>query len=433
MSILKAVIASAIIFLSSSVFAGDAAQKGLDIIRKNGLYFGDAVQCRQNIETADRARGNIRKLININAGPGCFGSPYDGFIPGKKKIATFVKMVRDDARVASIGVGLVQYGNDVVLGAVPQDGPAYHAGIRLGDQIIKTEESSGKKCRNLDYNKQVAQVYACLFGPEGTELTVTVKRDGKKYEYSVVREAGPLPVVSFTTMMVNGRKFGYTRSLQITDSTGEQMVGAAFRNPNNIIDLRGNSGGDPSSMTKAMLPFAHSIDDVLYVVGKRDEKKPGSYDLVKTTYTVGDKLAQLYPDARAEDIVGTLNGPGRTTIILMDKKTISAPELYAEALKQLRRSGDNIIIIGEKSAGKSEAQRPFIVTEDLGVVLTVARYWVGENETLIHGEGVEPDIYVKNSTDSFVERGTEKDAPFMKAVSLMPLPDTQVASAAAPQ
>ena len=68
-------------------------------------------------------------------------------------------------------------------------------------------------------------------------------------------------------------------------------------------------------------------------------------------------------------------------------------------------------LIGEKTFGKGSVQKFFNLNEDVGVTLTIAKYYTPSGIS-IHGKGIVPDVVV--SADTFPEADRKNIAVIMK-------------------
>ena len=98
--------------------------------------------------------------------------------------------------------------------------PAYKAGIRPGDMILKVD---GKSCDGLT----TTQVADLLKGAKGTAVQISLGREGwdKPIDVTVVRDEIPRPGVEFSTMVRPG--IGYVRVSHFQRNHRQRSVGRA--------------------------------------------------------------------------------------------------------------------------------------------------------------------------------------------------------------
>ena len=154
---------------------------------------------------------------------------YDGAIPGMlhvldphsnffdpKQYALF----REEQEGKYYGVGMIveQRQNQTVVQAPFVNSPAYKAGIRPGDMILKVD---GKACTGLT-TKQVADM---LKGAKGTPVHISLGREGwaKPIEVTVVRDEIPRPGVEYSEMVKPG--IGYVHVSTFNETTDSDLDG----------------------------------------------------------------------------------------------------------------------------------------------------------------------------------------------------------------
>src|SRR5580700_10204978 len=177
---------------------------------------------------------------------------YDGAIPGMlhvldphsnffdpKQYALF----REEQEGKYYGVGMVvaQHENQTVVQSPFPNSPAYKAGIRPGDIVMKVE---GKSCDGLT-GTEVADM---LKGPKGTVVHISLGREGwdKPIEVTVTRDEIYRPAVEFYTMLKPG--IGYVRLISFSETTDSDVAEALKqldypKLDGLVFDLRNNGGG----------------------------------------------------------------------------------------------------------------------------------------------------------------------------------------------
>src|ERR1700691_3374274 len=177
---------------------------------------------------------------------------YDGAIPGMlhvldphsnffdpKQYALF----REEQEGKYYGVGMVvaPRDNQTVVQAPFVNSPAYKAGIRPGDTILKVD---GKSCTGLT----TTEVADLLKGAKGTAVHISLGREGwdKPIEVTVVRDEIPRPGVEYSEMVKPG--IGYVHVSTFNETTDSDLAEALRRLDVSkldglIIDLRNNGGG----------------------------------------------------------------------------------------------------------------------------------------------------------------------------------------------
>lgn len=280
---------------------------------------------------------------------------YDGAIPGMLRVldphSNFFDprqyaIFREEQQGKYYGVGMIvaPRENQTVVQAPFVGSPAYKAGIRPGDIILKVD---GKVCTGLSTN----EVADMLKGAKGTTVHISLGREGweNPIEVTVVRDEIPRPGVEYYTMLKPG--VGYVRVSTFNETTDSDLTDALkqlgiSKLDGLIIDLRGNGGG--------LLNQAVGMADIF---------------LDKNELVVSHRGRQS-PERRYYAVRGN-QGVDVPLIILVNGQSASASEIVAGAIQDHDRG----LIVGETSFGKGLVQTQFPLSEDTALLLTTARYY----------------------------------------------------------
>src|SRR2546429_2186487 len=177
---------------------------------------------------------------------------YQGAIPGMLRMldphssffdAKQFSLLREDQRAKYYGVGMIvrPRENHTVVLAPYAGAPAYNAGIRPGDVIVKVDDKSTD-------GLTTSEVADMLKGPKGTIVKITVSREGyaEQLVFTVTRDEIPRHSVDITFMLKPG--VGYIRLSGFNETT-DREIADALRQLNAssldglVLDMRGNPGG----------------------------------------------------------------------------------------------------------------------------------------------------------------------------------------------
>ena len=280
---------------------------------------------------------------------------YDGAIPGMlhvldphsnffdpKQYALF----KEDQQGKYYGVGMTVTGRDnqTVVLAPFVGSPAYKAGIRPGDIILKVE---GKVCDGLT----TTEVAEMLKGPKGTVVHISLGREGwdKAIEVAVTRDEIYRPAVEYYGMVKPG--IGYVRIVSFNETTDSDVAEALKqldfpKLDGLVIDLRNNGGG--------LLNQAVGLADMF---------------LDKNEIVVSHH-GRVSPERRYYALRGN-QGLEVPIVVLINGQSASASEIVAGAIQDHDRG----LIVGETSFGKGLVQTQFPLSEDTAMLLTTARYY----------------------------------------------------------
>lgn len=316
----------------------------LSIVKKNYV---------EDIKTKDLIYGAIKGMLNSLDPHSSFMSP-EGY-----------KEMQTDTKGEFGGIGIQIGIKDGILTVIApiEDTPAYNAGIKAGDKIIKINEQSTKDMGLLDaVNK--------MRGPRGTSVKITIMREEWKEprDFSITRDVIKIKSVKFK-MLEEG--IGYLKVTQFQEQTANDLSNALAKLSDEkaaafILDLRNNPGGLLNSAVDVASQFLPSGKLVVYIKDRAGDK---------TEYKTGGK--HPYYDKP-------------TMIVLVNQGSASASEIVAGAVKDWRRA----VVLGVQTFGKGSVQSVIPLSDGSGLRLTTARYYT-PNGTSIQSTGIIPDIIVK--------------------------------------
>ena len=247
-----------------------------------------------------------------------------------------------------------------VLRTLP-DNPARKAGILAGDIIYKVDGEEVYAMSTEEISKKVR-------GEAGSEVTVTVVRDGKEHDYKMKRE-------QINNVSAYVEYDGSTAIITVTrfdNNTGSmvQKMAADFDKKGVkkvILDLRNNGGG-----------YVSAAQDLL---GLWIDGEP-----------VVLQKSKHYGDSTSSAGRGNAILKDMKTIVLVNGSTASASEIVAGALQDYEKA----TLVGEKTYGKGVVQQLFDLSSGSVLKVTTAE-WQTPKGRSINKEGIAPDIEVERS------------------------------------
>jgi carboxyl-terminal processing protease len=330
-----------------------------DVIGKLNTYYYEDIEEEQLYEEA------IRGLVNS------VGDPYTTYFT-QTEYASFMEKM--EGSYDGIGV-VVSYGeteDEVVVVAPFKGSPGEKAGIKPNDQIIAVDA--------VDINGMTLdKIVELIKGPKGTDVVLTVIRDGEMLDIPITREEIEVPTVEYSMVEDD---IGYV-AVSSFDLVTEEQFNHAIEELNNqgqkgmIIDLRFNPGG--------YLHIAYNMIDELL---KED---------MLVVYTV-DKQGR-----RSELVTETKRAFDKPLVILVNGSSASASEIMSGAIKDHGLG----TIVGETTFGKGLVQQTIDLDDNSAIKVTVSRYYT-PNGNYIQDVGVEPDIYVEEDYEDDVDDQLEK-------------------------
>ena len=264
------------------------------------------------------------------------------------------------------GVGALcsinESGGVMVLDAF-EDGPAYKAGVRDGDVVIKVDDTD---ITGMDLSSAVALIK----GDKGTQVNLTIVRDDKTYVFSIIRDEIITKTVDYK-MMENS--IGYIQISQFDEVTTEQFK-EALTDLNNqglkglIVDIRSNPGG-----------LLNVVVDIV------DEIIPKGL-IVYTDDVNGNR--KEYNGSSDNEITVPM-------AVLVDGNSASAAEIFAGAVQDYGKGK----IIGTQTFGKGIVQTIQPLTDGSAIKYTIAQYYTPKGQ-VIQGNGVTPNMVVELPKDA---------------------------------
>jgi carboxyl-terminal processing protease len=270
--------------------------------------------------------------------------------------------VETSGKFGGLGIEVTIKDGTIIVVAPIDDSPAYRAGVKTGDQIVKI---AGKSAKQIGLQEAVQ----LMRGKPGSKIAVTLLRKGapKLIDLVLTRESIKLQSVKYARLPNNT---GYFRISSFMERTGDELA-KAFTKLNTehkleglVLDLRGNPGGLLDQAVKVVNVF---VDEgpVVYTIG-RDKKKKEIEFAQK-----GRQLTDL------------------PLVVLVDGSSASASEIVAGALQDYGRG----IIAGQQTFGKGSVQTIIPLADDSGLKLTIARYYTPSGRS-IQVKGITPDVWL---------------------------------------
>lgn len=310
------------------------------------------------------------------------GDPYTEYL-SKDEMKDF--MEETNSEYVGIGVYLTQNKTDntILVVGIMKGSPALEAGMQAGDII--------EKVNDVTYTGETMDnAIKIMKGEEGTNVKVTIIRDGKEIDLNITRRK--ITIEHVASQMLNDN-IAY-----IQLDSFDNGVAESFKNQitelNNvgpkgiIIDLRSNGGGIVDEATEIADLFLKKNETILITKSKDN--------------------AEEITKSKKEPIIQDI-----PVVILVNQGTASASEILAGALKD---KYPNTTIVGKTTYGKGVIQTLYNLTDGAGIKITTEEYYT-PNHNKINKEGIKPDIEVDLTKDAegYYETDIDKDAQILKA------------------
>jgi carboxyl-terminal processing protease len=273
-----------------------------------------------------------------------------------------------------------------------EDTPAYNAGLKSGDLIMKLDSTAVK---GLTLNEAVK----LMRGKPGSSIILQVFRKGIDSPFDLKVTRAQIKTKSVKAKLVEPN-YAYIRVTQFQERTGEDLAIALkkLRAENKfafngiILDIRNNPGGLLNSSVAVSAAFLKEGDLVVYTEGRAPDSKmnltTSPENFVKNDPDKNNFLKDLPVDIKDTPMV-----------VLINNGSASASEIVAGALQDHKRA----LIVGTRSFGKGSVQSILPMMNGTAIKLTTARYFT-PNGRSIQAKGIEPDIIVEDGMENLVIR-----------------------------
>ena len=341
------------IFGGFSPYLGGKVSASVDWSELNEVY--------DKLSTTYNGEVSVEKMIDgAKAGMvEALGDVYTVYMDAEKSADFYDDLHGNVGSGIGVEMGL-RDGYVRVLRTLP-DNPARKAGVLAGDIIYKVD---GEEVWQLSSDEVAAKVR----GETGSEIALTVVRDGKELDFTMTREA----INNVSAYVEYDGSTAIVTLTRFDDNTGKKVQEMAKefagKGVNKVIlDLRGNGGG-----------YVSAAQDLLslWLDGKKMYvQKSLHYGNVTTSTASGKAILS-----------------GMKTVVLVNGTTASASEIVAGALQDY----DKATIVGERTYGKGVVQSLFNLSDGATLKVTTAD-WYTPLDRSINGEGITPDIEVERS------------------------------------
>jgi carboxyl-terminal processing protease len=310
------------------------------------------------------------------------GDPYTVFFPPSEN-----KLFAEEIQGSFGGIGAEIGVKDNVLTVVAplKNTPAWDAGLKTGDKIIKINTTS---TNGMSADKAISLIR----GPKDTVVTLVVLRPGenKTRDFKITRKNIDIPTIDTelradNIFVIKLYSFTANSSSLFGDALEKFQASGSHKL---IVDLRGNPGGYLDAAVNIASWF---IDEGKVVVSEDfgGKEKPVYYRS-HGPRLFNDKLQM---------------------VVLVDGGSASASEILAGALQQNHVA----TLIGETTFGKGSVQELVPITDDTSLKVTVA-HWLTPNGTSISLKGLDPDIKVPYTAK---DADSKRDPQMDKAISVL--------------
>jgi carboxyl-terminal processing protease len=285
-------------------------------------------------------------------------------------------------------IGLDQ-NKQLVIIAPLKDTPASQAGLKAGDAILSID---GENTQGIGLDQAVKDIR----GKRGTQVVLTIKRDGWEdvKDIAITRATIQIPTIDVQQYSLDGtpQEDGPITYIQLYNFYEKapalfqkEALKSLYNNSQGmILDLRNNPGG----YLEAAVDIAGWFTDKGTTIVTEDFQDDNQD---KTFASRGPGLLRDIP-----------------IVVLINEGSASASEILAGALKEL----NGATIVGTTSFGKGTVQELLPLDDGAMIKITIA-HWLTPEGHIIQGNGITPDIEVKDDPD------TDQDEVLQRAIQIM--------------
>lgn len=329
----------------------------------------------QPVDDTLMMRGAIRGMLEA------LGDPHTSYMDPQEYEQTNVSL---QGEYEGIGAWVDITGEYLKIISPMPGSPAEKAGLKPEDVIVKVD---GEDMTGVSGDLVLQRV----LGPAGTDVTLTVQREGTPEPFDVTITRSKINMPSAKGEMLEDN-IAYVQVFTFGEKTMPELRSALKellpQNPKGLIlDLRGNGGGYLNTAIDLLSEFIPGRPVVMY-----EEFGDGTRKEFKTSR--GGTATEI------------------PLVVLVDGGSASASEIVAGAIQDLGRGK----LVGKTTFGKGSVQNWIPLDNNQGAVrVTIAR-WLTPNGRQIHKVGLEPDVVVE-LTEEDVK--AERDPQLDRAVEIL--------------
>jgi carboxyl-terminal processing protease len=349
-------ITSLVLFLSQSITANET-EKDKNLSRFESLskltqvigtvekYYVDDIELEQIVEKA--LKGLMQEL-----------DAHSSYLDKK---STKEMSIQTQGEFGGLGITVGMRDGAITVISPIDDTPAYKAGMKAGDIILKIDDAS-------TLNMTLDEAVSLMRGKPKTpiELTVVRKGENKPLKIDIVRDI--IKIQSVFAKTIEKEDLLYLRVSSFDRKVTSDLRKAIKNNPKVkgiVLDLRNNPGG---LLTQAIGAVDLFVDNGVIVSQKGRE----ATDEEKFSANLANTVTKV------------------PLVVLVNSGSASASEIVSGALQDHKRA----VIVGEKTFGKGSVQAVLPITQDRSenIKLTIAKYYLPSGRT-IQAKGITPDVF----------------------------------------
>jgi len=368
------------------LFSGGNAVQRVDAVGKDAAY--ENLQTFTNI-LAIVQKNYVEDVTTDQLVEGAINGMLTSLDPHSAYLTPdLYKELQVDTKGSFGGLGIeITVRNGVLTVVSPiEDTPAYRAGVKAGDQVIKIDGEFTKDMTLVEAVKKMR-------GPKGSKVILSIKREGVNslFDVSLVREV--IKIQSVKSKWLD-KGYGYIRLAQFQERSANDVERALETWSREgaiegiVLDLRNDPGGLLTQAVKVSDLFLDA-GMIVYTDGRLENQKQKYFARRPGSYTD-------FP-----------------MVVLVNGGTASASEIVAGALQDHKRA----VILGTTTFGKGSVQTILPLDDNSALRLTTARYYTPSGRS-IQATGIVPDIVLENVLMARVGEGPGRRMPGLREANL---------------
>ena len=278
-----------------------------------------------------------------------------------------------------LGIEIILENGILTIVSPIEDTPAYKAGLKPGDKILKID---GETTKNITLLKAVKQ----MRGRPGTKITLTVMREGFREFKDYTLERAIIHIHSVKTQTLE-KGYAYVKIATFQESTDTDLTDAIKKMGGGdsikgmVLDLRNDPGGLLDQAWKVASLFLEQGALIVYTEGRSKDQQM-EFKATETGKHYKFRIA-----------------------VLINEGSASASEIVTGALQD----HDRAVIFGTKSFGKASVQTIIPLGDDTGLRLTTAHYYTPKGRN-IQKTGIVPDVDMKEEAKKQRQQEAQEEA-----------------------
>lgn len=365
--IIFGVILCAVVFAVTSIAVSEIEKKKKDDLFRQVELFSDTLAIIQTDYVDEISSKNL--IYGALKGMLASLDPHSQFMDPD----TYNELKVDtEGKFGGVGIELTIKDGLLTVITPIEDTPAWKAGIKANDRIVKINDELTRDMTLTDAVKKMR-------GNPGEAVNLGILRESEKkiLEFKIIRDIIKIKALKEAKILED--RIGYIRLVEFRENTPEDFKSALEKLNKQgmdalILDLRNNPGG---LLDVAVRVVENFVEDGKLIVSTKGRKASGNLEFV----------------SRARQPL--LNLP---LAILINEGSASGSEIVASCLQDYKRA----IIVGTKSFGKGSVQTVIPLSDGSALRLTTSRYFTPLGKQILN-QGVMPDIIVEEAESEVKE------------------------------